>query len=86
MTIELSTVLWTTQFTFYISLVYNIFMNKSSTKRAILERPLLIKRNYLIFLGYHYLDMPIKDLERVFGIKKQSIFNVLEESDELQKK
>jgi len=60
-----------------------MYMKKSSNS---LPKYLLIQRNYLIFLGYHYLEMPIKDLEKIFHIKKQAIFNVLSESDELQKK
>lgn len=52
-------------------------------KKTDLTEQLIIQRNYLIFIAYHYLSMPMKDVKKIFGLSKQSIFNAIKESKEL---
>lgn len=54
-----------------------------ATKNTELNDQLLIQRNYLIFVAYHYLNMPIKDVKKIFGLSKQGIFNAIKDSKEL---
>lgn len=58
---------------------YNIIMKKKDTRNTKMSEKVVIQRNYLMWLGKHWMGMQTEELAEAFRITRQAVFEAFKD-------